>query len=550
MSNFKPSDAQQAFFDWVSNSTGNAILEAVAGAGKTTTILNGIELMKGKVWFGVYNKKMAEEIKEKVAGNDVLRNRAFPHESLDTSTFHSLGYGILRFFNGQDVDTQVDDKKVAKIVEATVARKEAEAGKDLHNLRAMAQSIPAVVSMAKNRGFVQTQRAGWLSRHLTDMMNGQAWRDMIEMFDFEDQLAEGTDLSTFIRFAQHVLIRSNNDTHTVDMDDMVYLPLNYNMRVGYRSYDWVLIDEAQDTNPTRRALARKIMRKGARLVAVGDPRQAIFGFTGADNDSLKVIADEFNATTMPLTVTYRCPKAVVAHAQRWVSHITAHESAPEGAVVEASYDDMMKAILETSPATYSETAILCRYNKYLVAACFKLIRSGVPAKIEGRAIGEGLIKLATRWSAVKTLTALDTKLTMFVEREVQKALQKKQEDKADRIIDQVDTLMVIIDRAREKGATHVVELSSMINDMFADNVADKNLITLCSAHKSKGLEWNTVYLLDRDTLMPSKMAKQAWQVEQEINLIYVAVTRAKETLVEVSGATETYDKKSAEEEAA
>lgn len=283
------------------------------------------------------------------------------------------------------------------------------------------------------------------------------------------------------------------------------------------------------------------MAQGARLVAVGDPHQAIFGFTGADNDSLKQIRDDFKAKELPLTVTYRCPKAVVAHAQNWVSHITAHESAPEGIVESVDYASFVDSLPMIDRTAYSETAILCRYNKYLVGLCFKMIRMGLPAKIEGRSIGEGLVKLATRWKSVKTVNGLETKLREYEEREVAKALAKQQEQKADRVTDEVATIMTIIERVRANGLDRVEDVVAAIEEIFADGVAGKGLITLCSAHKSKGLEWETVFILDREKLMPSKFARQDWQVEQERNLIYVAVTRAKHRLVEVTGVVEEKD---------
>lgn len=94
----------------------------------------------------------------------------------------------------------------------------------------------------------------------------------------------------------------------IDFDDMVYLPLVFKLRLFPQ--DWVLIDEAQDTNPTRRALAARMLKPGGRVIAVGDPRQAIYGFTGADNDALEQIAAQFSCKRMPLTVSYRCPQAV------------------------------------------------------------------------------------------------------------------------------------------------------------------------------------------------------------------------------------------------
>ncbi len=547
---FKPSAAQLAFFDFVKNSSGNCILEAVAGAGKTTTILEGINLMRGRVWFGVYNKKMADEILEKVAARKDLASRvetwdkvtrtfSRSPEPLVTSTFHSLGFSLINSSRAKGTGrAEVDEKKVSRIVEEMIAAKEATAQQRLDHLHDMAAGVVSLVSMAKNRGFVQVQKAGPNASQLTDMSNDQNWFDMAEKYDLFGNVPEGSEAEA-IRFARAALMRSNTNTDVVDMDDMVYLPLALNLRVApWNMFDWVLVDEAQDTNPTRRALARMVRKHDARFVAVGDPHQAIYGFTGADNDSLQQIADTFNAIKLPLTVTYRCPKAVVRHAQKWVSHIQSHESSPEGEVREMAYHDVLATMTSIPRDEYSETAFLCRNNKYLVGLCFKMIRAGMPAKIEGREIGTGLIQLATRWKACKTVNGLETKLQEYLTKEVAKATAAGHTDKADRITDQVETLLVMIDRAREQKLDRVSDLEAMIQEMFQDNVAGKGLITLCSAHKSKGLEWDTVYLLGRDQLMPSKFAVQQWQLDQENNLIYVAVTRAKKTLIEVTGVRE------------
>lgn len=537
---FKPSQAQQAFYDWVDEAQGNCVLEAVAGAGKTTTILNGIERMKGRVWFGVYNKKMADEIRGKVASNAALKNREWPAQALQTKTFHSEGMSIIRMCNGRDVQTNVDDKKVVKIVDSMIAEAEGRAQQPRPDLKAIRDTVVKIVGMAKNRGFVHAEvRAAYPG--LSAFNDVDAWEDMITHFDFDRELPDECDMSTVVNFSRAVLQRSNKNTLTIDFNDMVYLPLALGLRCY--TYDWVLIDEAQDTNPTRRAMATKLLRKNGRLVAVGDPHQAIFGFTGADNDSLAQLQEEMNATTLALTVTYRCPKAIVAHAQQWVSHITAHDSAPEGAVLTLPCTDLVDNLQVDDPnVNPSETAILCRYNKPLVSTCFMLLRAGIPAKIEGRDVGRSLVTLATRWRKVSKLSELRECLIEYRETEVEKAIENDQADKADRINDTVDTLMVIIDRCQQLGKRLVADLQAMIDDMFEDGVSDDGLITLCSAHKSKGLEWDVVYLLDRENLMPSKMANQDWQIDQENNLIYVAVTRAKKTLIEVQ-----YPKKEAKD---
>lgn len=507
---FVPSPQQQAYFDWIVDGSGNTIMEAVAGAGKTTTIVKGVELMRkvkpeGRVFLGAYNKKMGEELKSRVAhmGNMV-----------SAKTFHSVGFTQLLFSYKNSHSLTLDGNKVRDIVGDLVNENPL--------LEDYAGAIPSIVSMAKQRGL------GVLGEPLADLSD-DVWEAMIYYFGLDEKLPEDADMQMVIKFATRVLTISNENLNVIDFDDMVYLPLVYNLR--FMQYDWVLIDEAQDTNPTRREIARRLLKPGGRLVAVGDSYQAIFGFTGADNDSLELIAEQFNCSRMPLTVTYRCPKAIVDHARKWVDHIEAHESAPEGNLGAIEYDDLLGVVRPRD-------AILCRNVKPLVRTFFKLVRAGHSAKVEGRAIGEGLADLADRWK-ITNLNKLSDRLKTYMEKEVAKALSAKpypREARAEAVTDQVETLFVLIDRAKEQGIDTVKGLVKMIRDIFADDVSDDSrMIVLCTAHRSKGLEWDRVFILGRAELMPSRFAVQDWQIKQEINLIYVAVTRAKQTLIEVNG---------------
>ena len=73
------------------------------------------------------------------------------------------------------------------------------------------------------------------------------------------------------------------------------------------------------------------------------------------------------------------------------------------------------------------------------------------------------------------------------------------------------------------------DLTKHIKELFSGNGG----VELTTVHKSKGLEWDTVYILGRDKLMPSMKATKDWQIQQEKNLIYVAITRAQKTLIDV-----------------
>lgn len=489
------SNYQLDVFDFIENGTGNAIVVAVPGSGKTTTLVEGASRMKGKVFMGAFNKKMADELIEKTKHL----------KDVTASTFHSVGFKT--YMKGIGKRVTVNDKKVNLILDQIV--------EDRPDCSPYSSAVSKMVSLAKQRGI-------GLFSHID---TPEDWVDMIDHYNIMDMLPEDADVNKLICIARCVLKKSNKETTVIDFDDMIYLPLLFGFRPF--KYDWVLVDEAQDTNPTRRELAKKLLKDDGRFIAVGDPNQAIFGFTGADNDSLDLIKEEFSAKELPLSVSYRCPKNVVEYSRKWVSHIQYSDSAIDGVVREASYEE----ILTAAPGD----AILCRYNKYLVSACFALIRNGTAARIEGRTIGDGLAKLAGRWK-IKNLHVLRERIEKYREREVEKARTKKNTNREDYINDTVDTLHVLINRAEELKLNTIAQLQQMILDMFSADGNEKDIVVLCSMHRSKGLEWDKVFIIGIE-LLPSKMAVLPWQVKQEDNLAFVAVTRAKKELVLVPAPT-------------
>ena len=156
-------------------------------------------------------------------------------------------------------------------------------------------------------------------------------------------------------------------------------------------------------------------------------------------------------------------------------------------------------------------------------------------RVEGREIGTGLIKLATRWKRVKTLSALSTKLEDYEAREVSKWQAKGREERAQAIEDRCQCIQEMINSLVAEGKTDLTDLVDFIDSLFGDTKPGDipNVLTLSTIHKSKGREWDTVYLLDRAGTLPSKWARKPWQQRQEENLEYVAITRAKSELVDL-----------------
>lgn len=247
--------------------------------------------------------------------------------------------------------------------------------------------------------------------------------------------------------------------------------------------------------------------------------QAIYGFRGADSESLANIAKTFNAISLPLSISYRCPKKIVLEAQKYVSHIESHESAPEGEVED--YGTYAPAMFK------SNDMVVCRNTAPLIKLAYKLISAKIPATIMGRDIGKGLVTLINKLKA-KGIESLISKLNEWRAKETQRALGKDPEADLSKIEDKYDIIMMFINHA---GADTIPSLITAIENLFGDKAIDA--VVLSTIHRAKGMEADRVFILD-GWLMPSKYARKPWQMIQENNLTYVAITRAKKSLFYVT----------------
>ena len=160
---------------------------------------------------------------------------------------------------------------------------------------------------------------------------------------------------------------------------------------------------------------------------------------------------------------------------------------------------------------------------------YEFIADCIPAKVEGRDIGEGLKKLVTRWKA-RSFAVLSDAINNFQERETVKYRAKEQESRAVSIEDKVKCLHIMIERTKKNNptATNPVDaVCAEIDSIFADNIRG-GYVLLSSIHKSKGREFDRVFSID---VGPSPWARKDWELEQEKNLKYVEVTRAKKEFI-------------------
>lgn len=553
------------------NTIPHVIIEARAGTGKTTTLIEGLKLLKGitplitpspqqqAVWdlmllskdaatigFVAFNKSIAEELKKRVP------------EGCTACTMHSLGFSAVKnafgangLTDGQEI--KMNKWRVSDIISELLER-------DIRELRKHQSTL--VKATEKLVSLCKMNLTGNNSLHPLE----EEWEEwLLALAAHYDVDLNGSE-NKILQLVPKVLERCLDVARDgcIDFNDMIWIPVALGLSVS--QYDLLLIDEAQDLNRCQQALAKM---SGQRLIFCGDSFQAIYGFAGADSESMKRLEKELAATdpcvnsggqlvirndgrgcvTLPLTVTYRCGKAIVAEANKIVPDFHAHESNGEGKVTRLNFKDENQGYQclceipgclgyecpNNRERSYTDWVqdkdmILCRVNAPLVSQCFRFLKAGRKANIQGRDIGQGLISTINKQKA-DSIEDLDTKLLDWKYNETLKESDKRNPSDARIILlqDRYDCLMHFIEDCQT-----IEEVIDRIKDVFTD---DKELagILLSSGHRAKGLEADRVFILrPRGAECPHPMAKSDWQKEQEMNILYVMITRAKKELIWVS----------------
>lgn len=558
---------QQAIFSAFEQSEDSLLIEAVAGSGKSTTLLELARIMerafpRQTAAFVAFNKAIAENLAQKITAPNV---RAM--------TLHSAGFAAWRRAGGIDWCPKVDSGKVSGVMREVMTWEES---------RRWGETTRKLVALAKQVGLVPAIPASYVANSVSYLEGlvpdtQEQWESLMDHYSVDP---EECDLD----LVRRVLARSIElSREVVDFDDMLYMPVVAG--VPFDRYDVVLVDEAQDlsgiqheiisrmvgyeTNGTgevntesrqtgwqesarqvpardmRSALQAAIADSGShagryhsrsRVIAVGDRHQAIYGFRGAHADSMDRLRERFGMRELPLSVSYRCPQAVVVHAQQWVPQIEYTDWAEFGYVGEEGTDwagqceialegiSKWRRLEDFRPGD----AVLCRLTRPLIEAAFTLIRGRVACRVLGRDIGKGLVTLVlkvARKRAEMPLGEFWDALDEYQTRQCAKWNAKGEYARAGQLGDQCDTLRVWQEDLGPEDT--VATLTREVERLFTDgNGGLAGMVTLSTIHKFKGLEAERVFVLDAGETLPCKWARQSWELQAEANLAYVACTRA------------------------
>jgi superfamily I DNA/RNA helicase len=492
---FIPSPYQEKIFDNIVHGTNNMVINAVAGSGKSTTIVNALKLIPEdmNVLFIAFNKDIVETLKQKVGEKD----------NVHITTYHSLGYSIIieKLKNKPELDEYKYQPYIRTICNEYIENEG--------------------ISMGFSRRVMYTRNV----EKLVDYARFNLCQSVKEI----ERIADKYNIEPLLNECEltvQVLEWGKTHIDTIDYTDMVWLPYELDFKTMKHKYNWIFVDEAQDSSPIQQELFKKCFKRGARFCAVGDSSQCINAWAGADIEAFNKFLKMPNTKQYELPISYRCPVNVINEAKKFVPNIQAKDGAVLG---EIKYD--------VDP--YSPKAgdmVLCRNTYPLVKLYMDYLRINKKSYIRGKDIGDGLIEVIKTYRGVDLLLdksllgnglfrnlyeELFKRVEMLVERT---SMTEEEAYLSAPIMEFYDTISSL--ETLSDNLVYTDDLIAKIKSIFNDGGEG---VCLSTIHKAKGLEADNVFILSK-SLMPSIYAHQEWERISEDNLEYVAITRAKKTL--------------------
>lgn len=495
---FVPSEYQLAAFEWATHGEGHAVMKAVAGSGKTTTIVKMLDILPKdiRILFVAFNKNIVRALNEKV--------QQAGYTNITVVTLNSSGFSVCRKYEGFQEVNQFKVLDILTDMGYKISRTEIKDPEKRKTNRIFRSAMNKLVEMVKST--------------LCDYNDPNAVLELINRFHIEiDEQME----QEIIEKLPEVMTLNNGNLEFVDFNDQCYLPVvNPYFANKFEKYDFILCDEFQDFNRCNIEYVLKCLAPAGRIIAVGDHHQSLYGFRGADPRAIPDAIERLQATVLPLSVSYRCPRSHITRMReiRPEIDIQPAPNAVEGVLGELEYKEMMAKVKEGD-------MVICRTNAPLVKPAFAVIRSGKKAIIRGKDIGKELVAFIERFNTDE-LGRLEILMQEYTQHEIERWLEKNKEMMAEQAKEKYDTIIQVMQEVKT-----VNELVLKIQTLFSD---DNIGVVFSSVHRAKGLEAEVIFLY-RPELMPHPRAKSDDEVEQEWNCVYVAGTRSLNELYIVSG---------------
>ncbi len=338
---------------------------ASAGSGKTTVIVNRVEnlirnrgIPPEKILVVTFSRKTKEELQSRL-----VRRMSWHGTDVEVTTFHALGWKIIRDCGGKKYRLLKDDAERMKIIN--------------HVLSGFPQ-------IRKDNGY----DASYYFQQISAFKN--------RMDTPDPNTVEGAVYYAYERY--------KGASHCFDFDDLLINALkilqndSHAREIWQDKYEFVLVDEMQDISALQYALLRMICQKHKNLFVVGDPLQNIYQWRGGDSRFMMNFADDWSgAVVMHLHTNYRCSQNIVDAANRFAECIPAEDRkycvkseadrplsqdavyrpcASETDEAEFVRDEITRLIDEGY--AYRDIAILARTNEYIQTVSSALSASHIP----------------------------------------------------------------------------------------------------------------------------------------------------------------------------
>lgn len=542
-----PTVAQQKIFDFVKNGTGNGIIDAVAGAGKTTTLIECVSHIPNinDVIYCAFNTSIRKELQKKFKD---------ANQNVKVSTIHALGFQMLRATKNFRLDDYKYNHiiKEPKFFDSLIPNIDKILGFHSHptvgELRQLEERRYILDWDEKNTLNEGQQYVGKIIRRLLDI--NQKYRctleeDDVKCYDtmirhfgiipYHEQTMSTYNEEVKAYFSLHQkLIKEGNSiaiSHgIIDFTDQIYLPFIMNL-TAQKKYGFVFVDECQDLSKAQVKVVEKFLREDGRLLAVGDPYQAIYGFAGADCNSFQRVTKAFNCTVLGLTDCFRCPQDVIRLTQSLRNDIKGFKEYP-GKIYNIPNREVLINIKEGD-------LVICRSRLPLRALALKLINKDFKVKIHPDELQEFMGDYKKNFTTQELRKVLNEDIIeQFFEyaKERNKKRITRENQNVDSIIrkilikEEVDTMVSTLDFLKKKYFDwHLNTLENILKrlKLMLSNPSD-DAIRISTIHRAKGLENDRVFILEYDKLPPARELE--WENIQERNLHYVAITRPKEEL--------------------
>lgn len=375
-------EAQRAAVEYID---GPSLVIAGAGSGKTRVLTYKIAylLSQGmKPWSIMaltFTNKAAREMKErigKLVGNDLAQH-------LYMGTFHSIFSRILRaeaehigFNNNFTIYDESDSRSLIKAIVKEMG---------LDDKKYKPAAVHAKISMAKN-----------------NLMSAAAYDSDAAIFE-QNKRAQMPEVGKiFVAYVQRC-----KQANAMDFDDLLTLTYQLfreheDIRHKYAArFDYVLVDEYQDTNHVQMSIVMQLCQEKLRVCAVGDDSQSIYSFRGANIDNILNFQRQFQGTRLfKLEQNYRSTQTIVEAANSLIKHnrnqipkdVFSENAKGEKILYKPAYSDKeeaaivakdVKRIRREDGCQYSDFAILYRTNAQSRSFEEEFRKQGIPYRIYG-----------------------------------------------------------------------------------------------------------------------------------------------------------------------